>query len=187
MAASITPVLAAILFDIFLPGACAQGKKRRHKAGRHRRRSESLPFFCNCSEDFMLNTTAQPTTQPELDLKQTIGIGKLRGFWKLMTGYPRQVSGLDGEHGRRRHHEHRDLSAAAAFVDNYMMAGERTIPLASTLPAFLAWPSIQAVATFNSRRLAAKTAEGIARRIREYHLRPHPAAELHLSRQDADG
>ena len=36
----------------------------------------------------MLNTTAQPTTaQPEFDLKQTIGIGKLRGFWGLMTGF----------------------------------------------------------------------------------------------------
>ena len=35
----------------------------------------------------MLNTTAQPTIQTEFDLKQTVGIGKMRGFWRLMTGY----------------------------------------------------------------------------------------------------
>ena len=35
----------------------------------------------------MLNTTAQPILKPEFDLKQTVGVGKLHGFWRLMTGY----------------------------------------------------------------------------------------------------
>jgi ATP-binding cassette subfamily B protein len=116
----------------------------------------------------MLNTTAQPTTQPELDLKQTIGIGKLAGFWKLMTGFRGKYLVSTVSMGVAAIMNTVTFLLLAAFVDNFMMAGDRTIPLAVYVAGFLGLAAIQAGATFNSRRLAAKTAEGIARRIREY-------------------
>ncbi len=116
----------------------------------------------------MLNTTAQPTTQPEFDLKQTIGIGKLRGFWGLMTGFRGKYLASTVSMGIAAIMNTVTFLLLRAFIDNYLDAGARTIPLAVYVAGFLGLAVIQAVATFNSRRLAAKTAEGIARRIREY-------------------
>jgi ABC-type bacteriocin/lantibiotic exporter with double-glycine peptidase domain len=48
------------------------------------------------------------------------------------------------------------------FVDHYLVAGERNVHLVVYLAGFLGLAVVQAVCTFNSRRLAAKTAEGIA-------------------------
>ncbi|HAJ35924.1 MAG TPA: ABC transporter ATP-binding protein, partial [Chloroflexi bacterium] len=116
----------------------------------------------------MLNPTAQPITQPELDLKETIGIGKLRGFWKLMTGFRGKYLVSTVSMGVAAIMNTVTFLLLAAFVDHFMVAGDRTVPLAVYVAGFLGLAIIQAGATFNSRRLAAKTAEGIARRIREY-------------------
>jgi ATP-binding cassette subfamily B protein len=63
-----------------------------------------------------------------------------------MTGFRGKYHGFDGEHGRRRHHEHRDLSAASASLSttSWWRAIAPCI-WSCTLPAFSAWPSIQAV------------------------------------------
>ncbi len=116
----------------------------------------------------MLNTAAQPTQQAEFDLKQTVGIGKLRGFWRLMTGFrgPYLVSTVSM--GIAAIMNTVTFLLLRYFIDHYMVAGERNIHLALYVAGFLALAVIQAACTFNSRRLAAKTAEGIARRIREY-------------------
>lgn len=116
----------------------------------------------------MLNTTAQPTTQTELDLKETIGIGKLTGFWKLMTGFRSKYLVSTVSMGVAAIMNTVTFLLLAAFVDNFMVAGDRTVPLVVYIAGFLGLAIIQAGATFNSRRLAAKTAEGIARRIRDY-------------------
>ena len=116
----------------------------------------------------MLNSTAQPITQPELDLKETIGAGKLRGFWKLMTGFRGKYLVSTVSMGVAAIMNTVTFLLLAAFVDHFMVGGDRTIPLAVYVAGFLGLAIVQAGATFNSRRLAAKTAEGIARRIREY-------------------
>ncbi|MCB0135002.1 MAG: ABC transporter ATP-binding protein [Caldilineaceae bacterium] len=116
----------------------------------------------------MLNTAAQPTTQAEFDLKQTVGIGKLRGFWRLMTGFRGTYLVSTVSMGIAAIMNTVTFLLLRYFVDHYMVAGDRTIHLAVYVAGFLTLAVIQAACTFNSRRLAAKTAEGIARRIREY-------------------
>ena len=116
----------------------------------------------------MINTTAQSTTQPEFDLKQTIGIGKLHGFWALMTGFRGKYLVSTVSMGIAAIMNTVTFLLLANFVDQYMLAGARDIHLAVYVAGFLGMAVVQAFATFNSRRLAAKTAEGIARRIREY-------------------
>ena len=116
----------------------------------------------------MLNTTAQPIIQPEFDLKQTVGVGKLRGFWRLMTGFRGKYFVSTVSMGIAAIMNTVTFLLLRAFVDHYMVAGERNIHLLVYLAGFLGLAVVQAVCTFNSRRLAAKTAEGIARRLREY-------------------
>ncbi|MFO7633269.1 MAG: hypothetical protein R6W76_12045, partial [Caldilinea sp.] len=114
----------------------------------------------------MLNTTAQPTIQPEFDLKQTIGIGKLRGFWKLMTGFRGKYFVSTMSMGIAAIMNTATFLLLRHFVDHYMVEGDRSLHLAVYVAGFLGLAVIQAGSTFNSRRLAAKTAEGIAKRIR---------------------
>ncbi len=116
----------------------------------------------------MLNTAAQPTKQAEFDLKQTVGIGKLRGFWRLMTGFRSTYLVSTVSMGIAAIMNTVTFLLLRYFIDHYMVAGERNIHLALYVAGFLSLAVIQAACTFNSRRLAAKTAEGIARRIREY-------------------
>ena len=116
----------------------------------------------------MLNTTAQPILKPEFDLKQTVGVGKAHGFWLLMTGYRGDYFVSTISMGIAAIMNTVTFLLLANFVDHYMVAGARDIPLLVYLAGFLGLAVIQAGATFNSRRLAARTAEGIARRLREY-------------------
>lgn len=117
----------------------------------------------------MYNTTAQSTTtQPEFDLKETIGIGKLAGFWKLMTDFRGKYLVSTVSMGIAAIMNTATFLLLRYFVDHYMVEGDRSVHLAVYVAGFLGLAVVQAISTFNSRRLAAKTAEGIARRIREY-------------------
>lgn len=116
----------------------------------------------------MLNTTAQPTQLAEFDLKQTIGIGKFRGFWRLMSGFRSGYLVSTVSMGVAAIMNTVTFLLLRYFVDRYMVAGDRNLHLALYVAGFLSLAAIQAACTFNSRRLAAKTAEGIAKRIREY-------------------
>jgi len=116
----------------------------------------------------MLNTTAQPTQLAEFDLKQTIGIGKFRGFWRLMSGFRSGYLVSTVSMGVAAIMNTVTFLLLRYFVDHYMVAGDRNLHLALYVAGFLSLAAIQAACTFNSRRLAAQTAEGIAKRIREY-------------------
>jgi ATP-binding cassette subfamily B protein len=54
------------------------------------------------------------------------------------------------------------------FIDSYLGAGEHTWPLWTIVAGFLLLALVQGALTFNSKRLAARTAEGIALRLRNY-------------------
>uniref|UniRef100_A0A7C1FFY3 ABC transporter ATP-binding protein n=1 Tax=Caldilinea aerophila TaxID=133453 RepID=A0A7C1FFY3_9CHLR len=116
----------------------------------------------------MLDTTAQPAPPPPFDLRQTIGVGKLVGFWRMMTHYRMTYLVSTISMGISAILNTATFLLLRYFVDHYMVEGDRSVHLAAYVGGFLALAIGQAFATFNSRRLAAKTAEGIARRIREY-------------------
>jgi len=116
----------------------------------------------------MLDTTAQPAPPPPFDLRQTIGVGKLAGFWRMMTHYRTTYLVSTISMGISAILNTATFLLLRYFVDHYMVEGDRSVHLTAYVGGFLALAIGQAFATFNSRRLAAKTAEGIARRIREY-------------------
>jgi ATP-binding cassette subfamily B protein len=116
----------------------------------------------------MLDTTAQPAPPPPFDLRQTIGVGKLAGFWRMMTHYRTTYLVSTISMGISAILNTATFLLLRYFVDHYMVEGDRSVHLTAYVGGFLVLAIGQAFATFNSRRLAAKTAEGIARRIREY-------------------
>ena len=116
----------------------------------------------------MLSTAVPTTAQPAFDLKQTVGVGKWRGFWRLMTGYRTTYLVSTASMGLAAILNTLTFLLIRYFVDQYLDAGNRTWPLWTIVAGFLGLALAQGVFTFNSRRLAARTAEGIARRLRNY-------------------
>ena len=117
----------------------------------------------------MLNTaTKQPLPLPTFDLKQTLGVGKLRGFWRLMTGYRLTYLVSTASMGIAAIMNTMTFLLIRYFVDDWWDAGDRTWPLWTIVAGFMVLAAGQAFFTFSSRRMAARTAEGIAQRLRNY-------------------
>ncbi len=116
----------------------------------------------------MLNSAVNTKAQPFYDLKQTVGVGKFRGFWRLMTGYHATYLVSTVSMGLSAIMNTLTFLLIRSFVDQYLDAGVRSVPLWAYVGGFLALAGAQGLFTFNSRRLAAKTAEGIAQRLRNY-------------------
>ncbi len=118
----------------------------------------------------MLSTASNnpTTTLPTFDLKKTLGVGKLRGFWRLMTGYRITYLISTASMGIAAIMNTLTFLLIRYFVDDWLDAGDRTWGLWAIVAAFMGLAIAQAFFTFSSRRLAARTAEGIAQRLRNY-------------------
>jgi ATP-binding cassette subfamily B protein len=102
------------------------------------------------------------------DMKQTVNVGKLRGFWRMMTGYRRTYLVSTVSMGVAAVMNTLTFLLLRYFIDNYFDATQPHSPLWVIVAGFVALAVGQAFFTFTSRRLAAKTAEGIAQRLRNY-------------------
>lgn len=125
----------------------------------------------------MLNNAS--LTQPTIDLKQVVTEpNKLRKLWKLMTGYQHIYIGATASLGIAAGANTATFLLLRYFIDDYLgsrtAAADNATPLAEPvslwliLAGFVTLALVQALFTFQSRKLAAQTAEGIARRIRNY-------------------
>ena len=119
----------------------------------------------NSTANTMAGTTPPPAT---FDLKQTVGVGKWRGFWRMMNGYRLTYLGATVSVGVAAILNTLTFLLIRYFIDTYLDAGDHTWPLWSIVAAFLLLAFFMGVLTFNSKRLAARTAEGIALRLRNY-------------------
>jgi ATP-binding cassette, subfamily B, bacterial len=118
----------------------------------------------NTTANTMAGTTPPPST---FDLKQTVGVGKWRGFWRMMSGYRLPYVGATASVGVAAILNTLTFLLIRYFIDTYL-AGDHTWPLWAIVGAFLLLAFFMGVLTFNSKRLAARTAEGIALRLRNY-------------------
>jgi ATP-binding cassette, subfamily B, bacterial len=119
----------------------------------------------NSTANTMAGTPPPPAT---FDLKQTVGVGKWRGFWRMMSGYRMTYLGATISVGIAAILNTLTFLLIRYFIDTYLDAGDHTWPLWSIVAAFLLLAFCMGALTFNSKRLAARTAEGIARRLRDY-------------------
>ncbi len=119
----------------------------------------------NTTATTMADTNPAPAT---FDLKQTVGVGKWRGFWRMMRGYRLPYVGATVSVGVAAILNTLTFLLIRYFVDSYLDAGEHSWPLWTIVAGFLLLAAGQAALSFNSKRLAARTAEGIALRLRDY-------------------
>ncbi len=109
------------------------------------------------------------TAALDYDLKNAISANRLVGLWRLMTGFRWKYIGAVLSLGIAALAKTSTYLLLRYFVDNYF--GE-SYPGSSVYRLSLAvlscWLSSKGLCSFNSGRLAAKTAEGITRRLRNY-------------------
>lgn len=113
-------------------------------------------------------------SQPNLDLKHidlkhvVAEPNRLRKLWLLMANHQRTYLGATISLGIAAGANTATFLLLRYFIDDYLGGSTATANLWVILTGFVALALLQAIFTFQSRKLAAQTAEGITRRIREY-------------------
>lgn len=107
--------------------------------------------------------------QPTLDLKAVVTEeGRLRKIWRLMTGYHKTYIGATVSLGLAAFANTGTYLLIRYFIDTYLGGQAETVGLWLILLGFLSLAGAQSFFTFQSRKLAAQTAEGVTKRLREY-------------------
>jgi ATP-binding cassette subfamily B protein len=105
---------------------------------------------------------------PAFDFKNSISSNRLAGLWRMMTGFRLTYVGATASLAMGAMSKTATYLLLRYFIDNVLGQGR----LAGTLPlialGFVALALIEGSFTFLSGRLAAKTAEGIVLRLRDY-------------------
>ncbi|MCB0083764.1 MAG: ABC transporter ATP-binding protein, partial [Caldilineaceae bacterium] len=125
----------------------------------------------------MLNSSLYP--QPNIDLhtdqQRPIDLqavvaepNKLRKLWRLMAENQRAYLGATASLGIAAGANTATFLLIRYFVDDYLGGKAGVAPLALILAGFVILALVQAYFTFQSRKLAAQTAEGVALRLRNY-------------------
>jgi ATP-binding cassette, subfamily B, bacterial len=107
--------------------------------------------------------------QPNFDLKAVVSEeDKLRKIWRLMTGYQSSYIGATVSLGLAAFANTGTYLLIRYFIDTYLGGNGAAVGLWLILLGFLSLAGAQSFFTFQSRKLAAQTAEGVTRRLREY-------------------
>jgi ATP-binding cassette subfamily B protein len=115
-----------------------------------------------------LNIAIPRPARPEYDLKEAARSNKWLGLWRLMTGFHGTYVGATLSLGLAAAANTATFLLLRYFIDNYLGSTERTVSLWLILSGFLALAFAQGFFTFRSRTLAARTAEGVTVRLRNY-------------------
>ncbi len=102
------------------------------------------------------------------DLKKAISPNRLAGLWRLMTGFRMKYVGAVLSLGVASLAKTSTYLLLRYFVDNYFGEKTPTFSLPMIAGGFVLLAVIEGSFSFNSGRLAARTAEGITQRVRNY-------------------
>jgi len=105
---------------------------------------------------------------PDYDLQKVVTPNRLLGLWRMMTGFRLKYLGATLSLGVSALSKTLTYLLLRYFVDHYLIAQTGSIPLIFIALGFLGLATIEGSMTFTSGRLAAQTAEGITRRLRNY-------------------
>jgi ATP-binding cassette subfamily B protein len=109
-----------------------------------------------------------PAAPPAFDLKSVATGGRLSGIWRLMTGFRLPYLWANVSLGLAAVARTGSYLLLGTFVDTVLGNEERAGLLPVLALAFVGLALIQGGFTFLSGKLAAQTAEGIVRRLRDY-------------------
>jgi ATP-binding cassette subfamily B protein len=105
---------------------------------------------------------------PTYDLKNAISDNRLKGLWRLMTGYHLTYLGANGSLAISAMFKTATYLLLGYFVDNIIGQADASHLLPWIAVGFVAFASLEGTFTYISGRLAAFTAEGVALRLRNY-------------------
>ncbi|MFP3854596.1 MAG: ABC transporter ATP-binding protein [Anaerolineales bacterium] len=106
--------------------------------------------------------------QQIFDVKQALHPSRLQGIWRLMTGHRRRYLFASIALGLAALLKTGTYLLLRYLIDDVLMADSSAVPLAMIALAFVGLAIFEGAFTYVSGRLAAKTAEGIALRLRLY-------------------
>lgn len=109
-----------------------------------------------------------PHNKNDYDLKNIVTGRRFVGLWRLMTGFRWHYLGATLSIGLAAAAKTSTYLLLRYFVDNYFFESNPLFSLPRIALAFIALALIEGSFTFLSGKLAAQTAEGIARRLRNY-------------------
>jgi ATP-binding cassette, subfamily B, bacterial len=102
------------------------------------------------------------------DLKNAISSNRLVGLWRLMTGFRLKYLGATLSLGISATSKTATYLLLRYFIDNFFGEGTPEFSLALVASGFVILAGVEGAFTFMSGRLAAQTAEGTTRRLRNY-------------------
>ena len=102
------------------------------------------------------------------DLKQAISPNRLLGLWRLMSGFRWKYVGANLSIGISAVAKTSTYLLLRYFIDDYLVAGDARFALPVIAFGFILLAFVEGGFAFMSGRLAAQTAEGTARRLRNY-------------------
>ncbi len=102
------------------------------------------------------------------DLKQALSTNRLKGLWRLMSGFRLHYVGANLSLGIVALTKTATYLLLRYFVDHYLIAKDAVVALPVIALGFLGLAVVEGTSSFMSGRLAALTAEGTARRLRNY-------------------
>lgn len=104
----------------------------------------------------------------EFDLKKALSPNRIVGLWKMMTGFRLQYLGATVALGFSAIAKTLTYLLLRYFIDNYFVNPTAAISLPLIAAGFIGLAFMEGGLTFMSGRWAAQTAEGVARRLRNY-------------------
>jgi len=102
------------------------------------------------------------------DLKAAISPNRLVGLWRLMRGYQLDYALATLMQGLSAYAKTLTYLLLAYFIDHYIVSRNGAYPLWLMASSFVAFAALQGLFTFLSGRFAARTAEGVIERLRNY-------------------
>jgi ATP-binding cassette subfamily B protein len=107
-------------------------------------------------------------TEQTFDMRETISDNRLKGLWKMMTGYRLLYLAAVLSIGMATVARTGIYFLLAYFVDDVLLAETNTISVGVIAIGFVVLAAIQGGFTFIGGRWAAKTSESIVKRLRDY-------------------
>jgi len=107
-------------------------------------------------------------TRMGYDLNQVVVKNKIKGLWRMMTGYHWHYIGAALSLGISAASKTSTYLLIRYFVDQYLLAQSSTVSLPLIAAGFVMLAIVEGGFAFLSGRLAAETAEGTTRRLRNY-------------------
>jgi len=121
------------------------------------------------------------------DLKKAISKNRLEGLWKLMQGFRVNYVAAVISLGIAASAKTATYLLLRYFIDSYFSPITPTVSLPIIASGFVLLALVEGGFSFNSGRLAAKTAEGVTRRLRNYLFDHTQHLSFHYHSQTSTG